>query len=87
MKRLEFIDIAKGIGIILVVLSHTVRADLMYYTAAFFVPIFFFCSGYTSKPIADSPLSPPLSSPLPSKGRGRGGVFPLGWYRGGVCRC
>lgn len=76
MKRLEYIDIAKGIGIILVVLSHTVRADLMYYTAAFFVPIFFFCSGYTSKPIADSPLSPPLSSPLPSKGRGRGGVFP-----------
>jgi len=83
MKRLAYIDIAKGIGIILVVLSHTVRADFMYYTAAFFVPIFFFCSGYTSKPIADShpsphgsSFSPSLQSPLPSKGRGRGGVSP-----------
>lgn len=47
-KRLEYIDIAKGLGIILVVLSHTDHSELMYYTSAFFVPIFFFCSGYTS---------------------------------------
>ena len=47
-QRLVYIDIAKGIGIILVVLSHTVHSELMYYTSAFFVPIFFFCSGYTS---------------------------------------
>ena len=46
--RLEYIDIAKGIGIILVVLSHSEHWELMYYTSAFFVPIFFFCSGYTS---------------------------------------
>jgi fucose 4-O-acetylase-like acetyltransferase len=47
-QRLEYIDIAKGIGIILVVLSHSEHWELMYYTSAFFVPIFFFCSGYTS---------------------------------------
>lgn len=47
-QRLEYIDIAKGFGIILVVLSHTEHPELMYYTSAFFVPIFFFCSGYTS---------------------------------------
>ncbi len=48
LEHLEFIDIAKGLGIILVVCSHTAYPDLMYYTSAFFVPIFFFCSGFTS---------------------------------------
>ncbi|SEA90774.1 Fucose 4-O-acetylase [Xylanibacter ruminicola] len=48
-QHLEYIDIAKGIGIIMVVLSHTEHPQMMYYTSAFFVPIFFFCSGYTSK--------------------------------------
>ena len=47
-QRLDYIDIAKGIGIILVVLSHTEYSELMYYTSAFIVSIFFFCSGYTS---------------------------------------
>ena len=47
-EHLEYIDIAKGLGIILVVCSHTAYPDLMYYTSAFFVPIFFFCSGFTS---------------------------------------
>lgn len=47
-QRLDYIDIAKGLGIILVVLSHTEHWQLMYYTLPFFVPIFFFCSGYTS---------------------------------------
>lgn len=47
-ERLDFIDVAKGLGIILVVLSHTEQPNLMYYTSPFFVPIFFFCSGYTS---------------------------------------
>ena len=47
-ERLSYIDIAKGIGIILVILSHTDYPELMYYTSPFFVPIFFFCSGYTS---------------------------------------
>lgn len=47
-EHLDYIDIAKGIGIILVVLSHTEHSELIYYTSAFIVPIFFFCSGYTS---------------------------------------
>lgn len=47
-ERLDYIDIAKGLGIILVVLSHTEHSELVYYSSAFFVPIFFFCSGYTS---------------------------------------
>jgi len=47
-QRLNYIDIAKGIGIILVVLSHTDYSDIVHYTMAFYVPIFFFCSGYTT---------------------------------------
>lgn len=47
-QRLDYIDIAKGIGIILVVCNHTIYPELMYYTSAFFVPVFFFCSGFTS---------------------------------------
>ena len=47
-ERLDYIDITKGLGIILVVLSHTVCEELMFYTSAFFVPVFFFCAGYTS---------------------------------------
>lgn len=45
-KRLLFIDIAKGIGIVLVVCSHTQAHDLMVWSVGFFVPIFYFCSGY-----------------------------------------
>ena len=47
-QRLDYIDIAKGLGIILVILSHSVCPNLMFYTLACFVPIFFFCSGFTS---------------------------------------
>lgn len=46
--RLRYIDIAKGIGVTLVVLNHTDASFLMEYTSAFFVPLFFFCAGYTS---------------------------------------
>lgn len=45
-QRLLFIDIAKGIGIVLVVCSHTQAHDLMIWSTGFFVPIFYFCSGY-----------------------------------------
>ena len=45
-SRLLYIDIAKGIGIILVVCSHTHAHDLMIWAVGFFVPIFYFCSGY-----------------------------------------
>lgn len=47
-QRLDYIDIAKGIGIILVVLSHIRNSDVVNYALAFYVPIFFFCSGYTT---------------------------------------
>lgn len=47
-SRLLYIDIAKGIGIILVVCSHTHAHDLMIWAVGFFVPIFYFCSGYMS---------------------------------------
>ena len=45
-NRLLFIDIAKGIGITLVVCSHTEAHNLMMWSVGFFVPIFYFCSGY-----------------------------------------
>lgn len=44
-KHLEFIDITKGFGIILVILSHT-YAPLMSWAGAFFIPVFFVASGY-----------------------------------------
>lgn len=47
-QRLDYIDIAKGLAIILVVFSHSVYPEPMYYTAAFYVPVFFFCAGFTS---------------------------------------
>lgn len=50
-QRLNYIDIAKGIGIILVVLSHTDYSNIMHFALAFYVPIFFFCSGYTTSPM------------------------------------
>lgn len=49
-QRLDYIDIAKGLGIILVILDHMVcsKSKLMFYVSAFFVPIFFLCAGFTS---------------------------------------
>ena len=46
-KRLEYVDIAKGIGIVLVVCSHSDALSLMWLMMGMFVPIFYFCSGYT----------------------------------------
>lgn len=48
-KRLEYVDIAKGIGLILVVCSHSDAFDLMWYMMDMCIPLFFFCSGYTFK--------------------------------------
>ena len=47
-QRLDYIDIAKGLAIILVVFSHSIYPEPILYTAAFYVPIFFFCAGFTS---------------------------------------
>ena len=46
-ERLEYVDIAKGFGILLVVCSHSDALDLMWLMMGMFVPIFYFCSGYT----------------------------------------
>ena len=46
-KRIDTIDVAKGLGIILVVCSHTVYPQLMYFANLFFIPLFFVLSGYT----------------------------------------
>lgn len=46
--RLNYVDITKGIGILLVVCSHTDALKLMWPFMGLFVPIFYFCSGYTS---------------------------------------
>ena len=55
-QRLDYIDIAKGLSIILVVLNHTELSEMLYYTSAFVIPIFFFCSGYTTFK-KDTPLN------------------------------
>lgn len=46
-KRLEYLDIAKGIGIILVVLGHVfMQNPLVIWIYSFHIPLFFFLSGY-----------------------------------------
>lgn len=45
--RLRYVDIAKGFGIVLVVLSHTEAFCIMTPLMGLFVPIFYFCAGYT----------------------------------------
>lgn len=46
-KRLDWLDIAKGLGIIAVVLSHSQCSSLIWIVSACYVPVFFVCSGYT----------------------------------------
>ena len=45
MKNIVFIDIAKGLGILLVICSHTCY-PLMTWASLFYIPIFFVVSGY-----------------------------------------
>lgn len=47
--RYDYIDIAKGIGIIIVVFRHSICYDLMFWAGGISVPLFFVLSGYTSK--------------------------------------
>ena len=65
-NRLLFIDIAKGIGIILVVCSHTEANILMLWSLGFFVPIFYFCSGYTT---STRSLSQPITQYMKKRTR------------------
>jgi len=50
MKRELWIDIAKGIGIILVVIGHSSKNLSSHYIYWFHMPLFFILSGYTLKP-------------------------------------
>ena len=47
MQRLDWLDVAKGLGIIFVVLSHSQCSNLIWLMSACYVPVFFICSGYT----------------------------------------
>ena len=51
MKRLDYIDIAKGICILLVILGHelTWEDPLRYFIYCFHIPLFFILSGMTMK--------------------------------------
>lgn len=49
-SRIEWIDVAKGIGMILVILGHTVRLDVITPVYAFHMPLFFFLSGLVLNP-------------------------------------
>ena len=51
-KRIEWIDIAKGIGIILVIAGHTISLTHSYPIYAFHMPLFFFLSGLVAKEIS-----------------------------------
>lgn len=46
-QRLCYIDIAKSLGLVMVILSHTVYPQLMLIAIGWYVPIFFIASGYT----------------------------------------
>lgn len=48
-SRIEWIDIAKGIGIILVIAGHTIYLGYSYPIYAFHMPLFFFLSGLVLK--------------------------------------
>lgn len=57
-KRLIWIDIAKGIGLFLVILGHMPSLPEWFrlWIFSFHMPLFFFLSGYTSKSSEDTPL-------------------------------
>ncbi len=50
-RRLDYIDILKGIGILLVIFSHSGAENetTMMYIGGVFIPLFFVVSGYTYK--------------------------------------
>lgn len=50
-KRIEFLDIAKGIAVLLMIIGHTknIPSDLRSFIFSFHMPVFFIISGYTFK--------------------------------------
>lgn len=48
-QRIEWIDVAKGIGMLLVILGHTIQLNIVTPLYAFHMPLFFFLSGLLIK--------------------------------------
>ena len=57
-NRLQYLDIARGIGILMVMYSHSMYNDntVMIYISGCFIPVFFVISGYLSKPVGGGNL-------------------------------
>lgn len=49
-NRIDWIDVAKGIGMILVIMGHTIQLDVVKPIYAFHMPLFFFLSGLLLAP-------------------------------------
>lgn len=47
-ERIEYLDICRGIAVILVVMSHSLCSRAMFFANGFFVPVFYFIAGYLS---------------------------------------
>ena len=47
-ERIEYLDICRGIAVILVVMSHSLCSRAMLFANGFFVPVFYFIAGYLS---------------------------------------
>ncbi len=57
-KRIHWIDAAKGLGIILVIMSHApMNPELRAFLFAFHMPLFFYLSGVVFKPSRQAPLT------------------------------
>lgn len=54
MQRIEWIDAAKGIGILLIMLSHCYNFDGLLYFTSGYIPLFFILSGITFNPYSSS---------------------------------
>lgn len=62
MQRISFLDITKGIGIIAVVIGHSIRPDILpaHFISMWHMPLFFFVSGFCFN--ADKYCSKPYST-------------------------
>lgn len=57
IKRVSWIDVCRGIGILLVLYGHLLSGDNhRYFIYSFHMPLFFFLSGLVFKPVSDKPF-------------------------------
>lgn len=50
-KRIEWVDVAKAIAILMMVIGHEVQGNARVFIFSFHMPLFFILSGYTAKPL------------------------------------